>query len=118
MDELGAAALPSRWPATRAQISPHRSTGVHGGATPALAADAFYKKLVTTNDAAIFAYTREKQGHKIAVVLNLSNQPQRFTIKEKSIYGQPMNVFLGMKEKLHREHVYSIEPWGYIVYDY
>jgi glycosidase len=86
--------------------------------TPALAADAAYKKLVTCNDAAIFAYTREKQGHKIAVVLNLSNEPQRFTIKEKAIYGQPMNVFLGMKEKLHREHVFSIEPWGYIVYDY
>ena len=86
--------------------------------TPALAADAFYKKLVTCNDAAIFAYTREKQGHKISVVLNLSNEPQRFTIKEKAIYGEPMNVFLSMKEKLHREHVYSIEPWGYIVYNY
>jgi alpha-amylase len=87
-------------------------------ATPALAADASYKKLVTTNDAAIFAYTREKQDHKIAVILNLSNQPQRFTIKEKSTYGQPLNIFLGVKEKLYREHVYNIEPWGYIVYDY
>jgi len=86
--------------------------------TPALAADASYKKLVTANDAAIFAYTREKQGHKIAVILNLSTQPQRFTIKEKALYGQPMNIFLGVKEKLHREHVFSIEPWGYIVYDY
>jgi glycosidase len=85
---------------------------------PALAADAFYKKLITANDAAIFAYIREKQGHKIGVILNLSNQPQRFTIKEKAIYGEPMNVFLGVKEKLYREHVYSIEPWGYIVYNY
>ena len=86
--------------------------------TPALAADASYAKLATTNDVAIFAYTREKEGHKIAVILNLSNQPQRFTIKEKTIYGQPMNVFLGVNEKLYREHVYSIEPWGYIVYNY
>jgi alpha-amylase len=87
-------------------------------ATPALAAGASYQKLITTNDAAIFAYTRENQGHKVAVMLNLSNQPQRFTIKEKSIYGQPLNVFLGVKEELYREHVYSIEPWGYIIYDY
>ena len=86
--------------------------------TPALAADASYKKLVTTNDIAIFAYLRQKAGHKVAVILNLSNQPQRFTIKEKEIYGQPLNVFLSVKEKLHREHVYSIEPWGYIVYNY
>lgn len=86
--------------------------------TPALAADAAYKKLVTANDIAIFAYLREKNGHKVAVILNLSNQPQRFTIKESALYGSPMNVFLAMKENLSRTYVYSMEPWGYIVYDY
>ncbi len=86
--------------------------------TPALAADASYKKLVTANDVAIFAYTRVKAGKKVAVILNLSKQPQSFTIKDNSIYGQPLNVFMGKKETLNRIHVYSIEPWGYIVYDY
>jgi glycosidase len=85
---------------------------------PALAADASYKKLVTANDMAIFAYLREKGGHKVAVILNLSNQPQRFTIKDAKIYGQPLNVFMGLKEKVSATHVFSIEPWGYIVYDY
>ena len=86
--------------------------------TPALAADAAYKKIITANDVAIFAYTREKAGKKVAVILNLSKQPQSFTIKDNSIYGQPMNVFMGVKENLNRTHVFSIEPWGYIVYDY
>jgi glycosidase len=86
--------------------------------TPALAADASYKKLITANDVAIFAYVREKQGRKVVVILNLSKQPQSFTIKDKSIFGQPLNVFMGMKEKITSTHVYSIEPWGYIVYDY
>src|SRR5258706_4264505 len=86
--------------------------------TPALAADASYKKLVTANDVAIFAYTREKHGHKIAVVLNLSNQPQSFTIKEKIIYDEPMNVFMGVKEKVNSTHVFTIEPWGYVVYNF
>ncbi len=86
--------------------------------TPALAADASYKKLTTANDVAIFAYLRKKEGRRVAVILNLSNQPQKFTIKDPDIYGQPANVFLGVKEKLFREHVYSIEPWGYIVYNY
>ncbi len=86
--------------------------------TPALAADASYKKIITANDVAIFAYLRQKAGRKLAVILNLSNQPQKFTIKDADVYGQPLNVFLGVKEKLSREHVYSIEPWGYIVYDY
>lgn len=86
--------------------------------TSALSADASYKRIVTANDVAIFAYLREKAGHKVFVILNLSNQPQSFTIKDNSIYGEPLNIFLGVKEKLIREHVYSVEPWGYIVYDY
>lgn len=84
----------------------------------ALSADAAYKKLVTANDVAIFAYTREKNNHKVAVILNLSNQSQSFTIKDESIYGKPMNVFSKTMESLSRMHVYNIEPWGYIVYDY
>lgn len=84
----------------------------------ALAADASYKKLITANDIAIFAYKREKQGHKVTVILNLSAQPQRFTIKDKSIYGMATNVFSKKKEKIHSTHVYDIAPWGYLVYDY
>jgi glycosidase len=85
---------------------------------PALSADASYKKLATGNDMAIFAYVREKAGHKIAVILNLSNEPQRFTIDEKSIFGNPLNIFLGVKERVNANHVFSMEPWGYILYEY
>ena len=84
----------------------------------ALAADASYKKLLTANDVAIFAYLREKQGRKVAVILNLSNQPQRFTIKDKSVYGNAINVFYKKKESISSTHVYDMEPWGYVVYEY
>lgn len=84
----------------------------------ALATDAGYKKLVTANDVAIFAYTREKNNQRVTVVLNLSNQPQSFIIKEPTIYGTPTNVFSGKKETLNRKHVYTMEPWGYLVFDY
>lgn len=101
------------------EMAPFYKTLLHlRKSNPALAADASYKKLITANDMAIFAYLREKQGHKVAVILNLSNQPQRFTIKDKNIYGMPMNVFMGIKEKVSPTHVFSIEPWGYIVYDF
>ncbi len=100
-------------------MAPFYSTLLHlRTKNPALAADAAYKKVVTANDHAIFAYTREKAGHKIAVILNLSRQPQSFTIKDPAVHGQPMNVFLGVKEKVSSTHVFSIEPWGYIVYEY
>ncbi len=84
----------------------------------ALAADASYKKIITANDVAIFAFLREKQGQKVSVILNLSGQPQSFTIKDKSIYGNVLNVFSKKKENLTSSHVYEVEPWGYIVYDY
>ena len=85
---------------------------------PALAADAFYKKISTANDDAIFAYTRQKGTHKILVVLNLSSEPQHFTIKEKEVYGDPLNVFTHQKVKLFKNHVYEMKPWGYFVYEY
>ena len=101
------------------KMAPFYSTLLHlRRKDPALAADASYKKLETGNDLAIFAYVREKAGHKIAVILNLSNQPQQFTINDASIFGNPLNIFLGTKEKVNATHVFSIEPWGYIVYEY
>ena len=100
-------------------MAPMYSTLLHlRKSDPALAADASYKKLATGNDNAIFAYEREKEGHKIVVILNLSNQPQRFTINESSITGNPLNIFLGVKEKVNTTHVFSMEQWGYIVYEY
>lgn len=101
------------------EMAPFYSTLLHlRKKNPALAADASYKKLISANDLAIYAYVRQKAKHKVAVILNLSNEPQRFSIKDKSIYGNPMNVFLGVKEKVNSTHVFSIEPWGFIVYDY
>jgi alpha-amylase len=101
------------------KMAPFYSTLLHlRKKNPALAADASYKKLITANDAAIFAYVREKERHKIAVILNLSKESQRFTIDDKSIFGNPLNIFLGMKEKVNATHVFSIEPWGFIVYEY
>jgi alpha-amylase len=84
----------------------------------ALAANAAYKKIATANDDAIFAYIRQKGNHKILVVLNLSPEPQHFTIKQNDVYGNPLNVFANKKENLVKNHVYEMQPWGYFVYEY
>lgn len=85
---------------------------------PALAANASYKKLKSTADSSVFAYLREKDGHKVAVILNLSAQPQKFKLTDTSINGKPYNVFLYTNEKIDTQHEFSMEPWGFIVYDY
>ncbi len=87
-------------------------------ANPALAADAAYKRLNSSVNDAVFAYQREKAEHKVIVILNLSKQTQKFTIKDVAVKGMPLNVFMGVKETVNTTHQFSIEPWGYIVYDY
>ena len=85
---------------------------------PALAAYAAYTRLKTSADENVFAYTRQNSTHRVTVILNLSNQPQKFTINDLFIYGNPLNIFLGNKERLEEGHEFSLEAWGFIVYDH
>jgi hypothetical protein len=101
------------------EMAPFYSTLLHlRDSNPALAADAAYKKLNTCNDHGIFAYIRQKGSHKVAIVLNLSSEPQRFAIKENEMYGEAKNVFSGKKEKLFKNYIYDMKPWDYLVYEY
>lgn len=85
---------------------------------PALASNASYRKLNTTNDNEILSYLRENKGHKVLTIFNLSGKAQRFKINDKSISGNPYNVFMYANEKISSIHEFNIEPWGFIVYDY
>jgi alpha-amylase len=80
----------------------------------ALAADASFKKLRTSNDVAIYAYEREKNASKVLVILNLSKSPQKFTWKDQPSAATWNNVFSGSKEPVDKG--FGIEPWGYAVY--
>jgi alpha-amylase len=82
---------------------------------PALSALASFKKLSTTNDAAIYAFEREKEGRKILVILNLSNHPQDLRWKDQPSAKEWNNVFAGNREPV--DQGFSIEPWGYVVYE-
>jgi alpha-amylase len=86
--------------------------------TPALATDASFRKVSAGNDRALYAFVREKEGHKVLVILNLSQKDQRVSIADASLEGNPLNVFLGVKEPVSAKHSFSIEPWGYVIYDY
>nr|WP_294905659.1 alpha-amylase family glycosyl hydrolase [uncultured Lacibacter sp.] len=85
--------------------------------TPALAVDAAYTKLTSSNDDAVFAYTREKDGKKVLVILNLSNKPQT-TKLNGAIAGETQNVFANQHEHLTDGQDFSLAPWGYLVYTY
>jgi alpha-amylase len=84
---------------------------------PALAADASFRKVAVGNDKALYAFVREKAGNKVFVILNLSGDEQTITVKDKTLSGNPYNVFMGNKEPLSSKQ-WKIEPWGYVVYEY
>jgi alpha-amylase len=86
--------------------------------TPALATDASFKKVHAGDEKAVYAYVREKEGHKVLVILNLSSKQQTIKIEDSSLAGYPMNVFMGVKEALSAGHSFNIEPWGYVVFNY
>lgn len=90
----------------------------------ALAADASFRKLQTNNDAALYAFEREKDGNKVMIILNLSNRPQVFQLKGLSHYTSLKlwkhmftNVFTGEEEIIDDLEKIEIEPWGYKVYE-
>jgi alpha-amylase len=85
--------------------------------TPALSADASFKKVSVGDDKALYAYVREKDGKKIFVILNLSAAEQTITVKDKDLLGTPYNVFMGNNEPL-TEKAWKIEPWGFVIYEY
>lgn len=81
----------------------------------ALAANASFKKLSTNNDAALYAFEREKDGNKVLVILNLSKQAQQVSWKTQPSEKEWNNVFAGNKEPVDKG--FGIEPWGYAVYE-
>lgn len=83
----------------------------------ALAADASFKKIVVGDEKALYAYTREKNGKKVFVILNLSSKEQTIKVTDASLHGKPYNVFMYTNEPL-TDAEWKIEPWGYVVYVY
>lgn len=84
---------------------------------PALAADASFNKVSVGDDKALYAFTREKDGKKIFVILNLSAKEQEIVVTDKSLHGNIYNVFMYTKEPLS-DQPWKIEPWGYVIYEY
>ena len=84
---------------------------------PALSPDASFSKITAGDPAAVYAYTRQKSGKKVLVILNLSGKEQSINIHDKKLSGTPLNIFSGAKEPVTTKP-WKMEPWGYAVYEY
>jgi hypothetical protein len=81
----------------------------------ALAANASFKKIRTSNDTALYAFEREKDGNKVLVLVNLTNKSLLFRWVDKPSESKWTNIFSGIQEEAAK--IAGIEPWGYVVYE-
>ena len=89
----------------------------HRKTNPAFAADAAFTRLASSNDKAIYAYTREKNGKSLLVLLNFSNAPQKFTLQNGPDV-KTENLFTGQAESIAKGNEFNLPAWGYSVYLY
>jgi len=83
----------------------------------ALSADASFTKLSVGDDNAVYAFIREKGTKKVFVILNFSPDTQPIALKEKTLFGNPYNVFKGKNEPVSNKG-WTMKPWGYLIYEY
>jgi alpha-amylase len=81
--------------------------GSHGGAL---------EKLSTSDDEKIYAFSREKDGDRVIVILNLHKTEQRVTVQLPSkMAGAYSNMFGSNTIQVTNEMQLSLKPWEYLV---
>lgn len=73
------------------------------------------EKIQTSNDEMVYAFTREKNGDKVAVIINLSGEPQTVTLNAGNFAGDYTNVFTDEGERLAMGQTVDLQPWDYRV---
>ncbi|MCB0635438.1 MAG: alpha-glucosidase C-terminal domain-containing protein [Lewinella sp.] len=75
-------------------------------------------KIPTGNDRYVYAFTREQNGDRVVVVINLSAMKQSFTLRSGNFAGNYLDVFSLTKAYLAEGMEMTLEPWDYRVYEY
>jgi alpha-amylase len=71
-------------------------------------------KVKTGNDENIYAFTREKDGDKVLVIINLSSKTQKGNIG--ALTGNFTEVFSNTQKEFKAEETLELKPWEYFVY--
>lgn len=71
-------------------------------------------RMATSNDAAIYAFSRSKAGNQVVGIFNLSGQTQSFSF-DKPVAKGLSNLFTGKKEAIQAGQKIELKPWEYRV---
>ena len=72
-------------------------------------------KIKTDNDEAIYAFTREKNGDKVTVIINLSGEEQSPILSGPNVAGNYKNIFDNGSIELTDGMTVDLQAWNYLV---
>lgn len=70
------------------------------------------------NDKNVYSFTREKDGKKVLVIINLSNESQTIKLNNRSLVGNYRNTITGENLMVNGSDEFTFEPWTYKVLDF
>lgn len=85
------------------------------GTQPALSEGRF-SKVASNHDTKIYAFTRQRAGNRVLVVVNLGDEAQSATLQDTSIAGDYTDGFSNQSIKLGASPSLNLAPWGYHIY--
>ena len=74
-------------------------------------------RIPTSNDEAVFAFIREKDGDKIFAVFNFTDKEQNIVLSGDNYAGNYLNVFSDELKKFSANEEIELKPWGYFVFE-
>lgn len=75
------------------------------------------KRIYTSSDENVYAFTRSKDGNDVLVILNLSENGQEIQLQGDTFTGKYKNVFTGEEETFSADRQLSLTPWQYLVFE-
>ena len=74
------------------------------------------KKIPTDRDTDVYAFTREKDGDKVVIVVNLTNRSQSVTLNpDDQAAGAYLSVFGASTVQVTKDMQLTLKPWEYLV---
>ncbi len=72
-------------------------------------------RIPTGKDAEVFAFTREKNGDRVVVIINLSDKSQDIKISSEECIGKYTNVFAKSTISIEKDTELTLDAWDYLV---
>jgi alpha-amylase len=72
-------------------------------------------RIPTGKDADVYAFTREKEGDKVVVIINLSDKVQEIKLSSDDCTGTYTNVFANSTISIEKNTEFTLNAWDYLV---